>query len=295
MAVFFLSAFADEAGSSLSAQIAALERNQIGSVELRNIDGQSVSYMTPSKLGEVKRALQAHDISVYSLGSPIGKYPIDQPFEPHLRQFRMALRAAMLLGARYIRIFSFYVPQDRLDEYRPEVIRRLQVMLQEASSVRVTLCHENETGIYGQMPDRVADLLAALPELRAIFDPANYRMNDADSDQGLAVSLPSFAYMHVKDAIFKEQLVVPAGEGEGNVRAALQAIHTNCQREVCLTLEPHLRMFDAYRHIDTHDLKSKYTFENNDQSFDCAAAALKKILLELGFHQTPNNRWVSSV
>ena len=40
---YTLAAFADEAGSSLTAQIAALQRNGIGLLEIRGVDGKSIA------------------------------------------------------------------------------------------------------------------------------------------------------------------------------------------------------------------------------------------------------------
>ena len=53
MAKFILSAFADEAGDSLDAQIAALQRNGIGYIEPRAIDKKGVIFKTDEELKEI--------------------------------------------------------------------------------------------------------------------------------------------------------------------------------------------------------------------------------------------------
>ena len=78
MAKFILSAFADEAGKSLASQIAALQRNGIGYIEPRAIDKKGVITLSECELKEVRRTLDDGGIRVSSLGSPIGKYPIDE-------------------------------------------------------------------------------------------------------------------------------------------------------------------------------------------------------------------------
>ena len=55
MARFVLSAFADEAGSSLDEQIKALKRNGIGYIEPRNINGKPILTLTDEELIEVKK------------------------------------------------------------------------------------------------------------------------------------------------------------------------------------------------------------------------------------------------
>ena len=180
-------------------------------------------------------------------------------------------------------MFSFFVPQDRLKECRSEVMDRLSVMLEEAKAEGITLCHENESKIYGQMPGEVADLLTTLPDLAGIFDPANYRMNGADAAEGIDVTLPSFRYMHVKDAIFDEQAIVPAGEGEGKIAEAIGKIDRHTDNAVFLSVEPHLHVFSAYSSIDDHELKGRHVFKNSDESFDFAVNALKNLLRQEGY------------
>lgn len=289
MAKFILSAFADEASETLSGQIAALQRNGIRYIELRNVGG-GILEKTDEELSKIAAALKASGIRVSSFGSPIGKYDIDKPFEAHLAQFRRALRVCEILGTQRMRMFSFYVPQERLSECRDEVIRRLRVFLDEAKAVGITLCHENETGIYGQNPAEVRDLLSSLPDLRGVFDPANFVMNDQDPIEGIEATLPSFGYLHVKDAIAARKSIVPGGKGDGKIAEVLRRVDAAQSGEVFVTLEPHLFEFLAYKQIDLHELKNEYTFATADEAFDCAVASLKEILKNIGFHEE-NGQW----
>ena len=65
--------------------------------------------------------------------------------------------------------------------------------------------------------------------------------------------------------------------------------HTN--ERIYLTLEPHLRIFNAYKDIDDHELKGKYTFNTSREAFDFAVNALKKLLIENGYERNGNNEW----
>ena len=291
MAEFVLSAFADEAGDSLDEQIAALVGNGIRYIEPRNIDRVGVLDHTEESLAAIKAKLDENGIKVGSLGSPIGKYDITADFDSYLVTFEKALRACEILGTKKMRMFSFFVEQDKLAEHRDEVIRRLQIMVDLATERGITLCHENESRIYGQMPREVDDLMDSVKGLKAIFDPANYRMNDGDVMAGIEATLKSFAYLHIKDAIYSTQTILPAGEGEGRIADVINIVNGKVEGEVMLTLEPHLSVFHAYASIDEHELKGKYNFDNTRDAFDFAANALKKLLTENGYREDENGKW----
>ena len=290
MAKFIISAFADEANTELGGQIAALKRNGIYYLEPRNISGGIIK-KTAEELQEIRRELDANGIGISSLGSPIGKFDIHGDFDEYLGQFRQALMACKILGTNRMRMFSFFVKPEEYEACRDEVIRRLNVLLDMAEAEGVTLCHENESDIYGQNPEQVQDLLTTLPRLKGIFDAANYVMNDQDPIKGIEVTLPSLAYLHIKDASFAEKCIQAAGEGDGRYEDVLRAVEANCEGTFFLTLEPHLHIFAAYKKIDSHKLKTGVEFTSSDEAFDYAANALKKLLSKLGYTENENHVW----
>lgn len=281
MAKFLLSAFADEAGEDLELQIAALKRNGFRCIEPRSVNGNMVK-KTDEELFEIAKRLDEAGITVPSLGSPIGKFDINEDFDVHLAEFRRALRACEILGAKRMRIFSFFVKQEELAQHRDEVMRRMSILLEEADRAGVMLCHENESKIYGQNPPEVQDLLDSLPTLRGIFDAANYVRHQQDPIKGYEATAAKLEYVHIKDALFADRSMVPVGEGDGQYREILSRIDQSTDKTVVLTLEPHLYTFKAYKSIDTLELKHRRVFENADEAFDCAADALKKLLADIG-------------
>ena len=68
-----LCGFADEADSFLSGQIKALRRNGMKLLEIRGVDGENISVIKTEKLKAIKKELDEAGISVWSIGSPIGK------------------------------------------------------------------------------------------------------------------------------------------------------------------------------------------------------------------------------
>ncbi len=288
MARFVLSAFADEAGGTLREQIDALRANAIPLIEPRFVDGRGILELSDEELVTMKLAFDAFGISVGSLGSPIGKYPIDAPFDEHMAQLHQAIHAAQLLGTQRIRMFSFFTEGDELALCREEVLRRLRCMVQTAREAGIQLCHENESGIYGCMPQQVADILNNVDGLTGIVDPANYIVNGADVKEGLRATAAHLSYLHIKDALYNDRgqhIIVPAGEGDGDIRGLLAAVDAQTEDTVMLTLEPHLHVFDAYASIDGHGLDNRQTFPSQRAAFDHAASALKTILRELGFRE----------
>ena len=291
MAEFVLSAFADEASKSVEGQIAALTRNGIPHIEPRGLEGKSVMDLTDEEIIAYRDALKDAGITTYSFGSPIGKYDIDADFDAYIPTVARALEITKLLGAENMRMFSFFVPQERVAECKEEVLRRIGIMLDMAREAGVRLCHENESRIFGQMPDEVDVLLNTFPDLYSVFDAANFRYNDADIDRGIEVSMRRPAYAHIKDAVYNPRAIVPSGEGEGKIGDLIDALDRTCDSRVTLTIEPHLAIFDGYSKIDTHTLKGRYTYESNDAAFDTAVSALKRILTEKGYREGEGHVW----
>lgn len=288
MATFFLSAFADEASDKLEGQITALKKAGISGIEPRSIDGP-ILQKTDKELWEIHKRFEEAEITVPSLGSPIGKYEIQKPFAPHFADFCRALEFCNILGTHRMRIFSFYIPDGQTARFREEALFRLSEMLKKAEEAGVTLCHENEAGIYGQNPEDVADLLTALPKLRGIYDPANYVYYGQDPEKGLYATLPSLAYCHMKDCMASDCALVPVGYGDGKVKEALQYIDAHISGEIVLTLEPHLFHFGAYDQFDGRAQKHRFAFQSSEESFAFAADALKHLLAEIG-HPVQNGR-----
>lgn len=284
MAKFMLSAFADEAGDSLSAQIAALKRNGIPLLEPRSVEG-AVQEKTLDEVKAIRAALDEADIGVSAFGSPIGKFSPEDDFEPQLASFRHAMDICDALGTKRMRIFSYKAAPEVLTACREEIFRRLRIFADEAKARGITLCHENEKKIYGQDPEHVRELLSGLPTLRGIFDAANYICVDDDVLDGLEATLPKLEYIHVKDATLDGHFMTPVGEGDGQYAEVLRRVDKATDATVILTLEPHLFVFQHYKNIDDDKLAQIRKFENADAAFDCAATALKEMLKNLGFHE----------
>ncbi len=270
---FKLAAFADEADSRLSEQIKAMSENGIEYLEIRGVDGENISDITRDKAKEIRRQLDDAGLAVWSLGSPYGKIGICDVFVPHLDKFRQGLELADILGAKHIRMFSFYVPTGEEAVYKDEVFRRLEQFICAAQGSGVILCHENEKGIYGDIADRCEEIHKEFPQLKAVFDPANFIQCGQDTVEAWKKLSAYAEYMHIKDAM-SDGSVVPAGKGVGNLSYLLK----NYKGSV-LTLEPHLSVFEGFDKLEAEE-KSKmgYCYPTSRAAFDAAVTALKELI-----------------
>lgn len=271
-------AFADEASGQIDKQIVAMQRNSLQGLEIRGVDGQSIADISMEKAREVRRKMDDAGLTVWSMGSPIGKIGIEDDFAAHLDKLRHVLELADVLGAENVRMFSFFVPQGKAADYRNKVIDQVGQMVQVAHGSGIALCHENEKDIYGDMAVRCHELLTTFPELCGIFDPANFIQCGQDTLEAWQLLKNRIKYLHIKDAL-KNGKVVPAGAGIGAVKQILDEYRA--MGGCAVTIEPHLSVFDGLKDLEKAGNRTQideYCYESSDAAFDVACNALKALL-----------------
>ena len=252
--MFVLSAFADEISHDPREQVAALKASRVRFIEFRSIDKTNVLALSDEQIREFKKLLDGEGIGLSAIGSPIGKYPIDQPLEPHLDKLKRAVELCGVFGTRGVRVFSYYPPGNdphfdpaNWPAHRDEVIRRMGVMADLAAKAGVVLFHENEHRIYGDSPERVADILSSVnsPALRAAYDAANYAYGNFDPVAGWEKTKAYTSHFHIKDwkkgghAAGHEYGVI-AGTGDGHIAHSIKGAVAMGYTGYA-TMEPHLR------------------------------------------------------
>jgi sugar phosphate isomerase/epimerase len=244
-----LSGFADEIDADPKTQFATLNDLGISHVEFRSAWDTNVLDLTDDQLDEVAALLAEHGLSVSSIGSPIGKINIEDDFDAHLVRADRALAVARRLGAPFIRIFSFFLRPDQAPEqHRDEVLRRMTALAAQAEPTGIVLLHENEKDIYGDVPQRVLDIVESVgsPALRLAWDPANYvQVGVTPFTDGYAALRPHTVYVQIKDAVLATGDVVPAGEGDGQVRETVRALAAD-GFDGFFSMEPHLGTYNEY-------------------------------------------------
>ncbi|MBQ3562927.1 MAG: sugar phosphate isomerase/epimerase [Clostridia bacterium] len=272
-----LCAFADETNAAIDLQIETLKRNSIPYLEIRNVDGDNIAKITLEKAKEVKSKLDANGLAVWSLGSPYGKIKITDDFAPHLDEFKYGLELAHELDAKCIRLFSFYEADDST---RDVVMERLAAFVEVAKGSGVVLCHENEKGIYGDIDSHCLDIHKTLPDLKCVFDPANFVQSGQDTKEAWELLHDYVYYMHIKDALNGGK-IVPAGQGDGNIPFLVNEFSK--QGGGIMTLEPHLMVFDGLAALEADEKTEidNFSYPDNDTAFDVAANAIKEIIKAL--------------
>jgi sugar phosphate isomerase/epimerase len=272
-----LSAFSDEAGSSIKEQIDAMKRNGISLTELRSIDGKNVSSFTLEEAKEYQKIFEENGIFVWAIGSPLGKADIETDFTEYEKKVRHVCELAKIFKTDKIRMFSFW----HANEKEEKVYEYLRKMVAIGEEYGVYMCHENEKDIFGDIAERVLKIMQNVDGLKYIYDPANFLQCDEPADKTLDLFHEKTEYFHIKDVIVESGALVPAGYGDGKIKDLLERIAD----DKVLTLEPHLAVFDAYKSIDNTEMKHKFTYASANEAFDSAVTALKKLLNEVGYRE----------
>jgi len=278
MARFVFSAFSDEAAKDISEQIAACKANGITHMELRGVNGKNISEFSVDEAKELKKLLDKEDMLVSSIGSYYGKIPITDDFEDHFENFQNTVQVAKILETEYIRIFSFYFSEDEsYEDYKEEVFSRIGQMADYAQKNGILCCHENEKGIYGDVPERCLEILEKFEgKLGGIFDPANFIQCGVDIIPAYEMLEPYIEYMHIKDAVKETGFVVPAGEGDGNIEEILRRFAKKEGARI-LSVEPHLKVFTGLKDLEKDDTGTtkmgKFVYPDNLASFAAACTA----------------------
>lgn len=282
---FILSGFADEIDKDLSIQMRELKKNGIKHIEIRGVNGRNVVDYSAQEMKEIKKQLDDEGISVSAVGSPLGKIPITDPFDQHLDLFKHTLELCGILNSKFIRMFSFYIPEGKdPGNYRGEVLERWHQFTRTAENAGVVLAHENEKGIYGDTAERCLDIIREMncSHVKAVFDPANFIQCDVKTYPDAYMLLKEhIAYMHIKDAIYADGKVVPAGAGDGRLKEILSDLHRSFDGDMFLSLEPHLGSFDGLADLGINIDISKME-QSGPGKFMLAASSLKELLDSAG-------------
>ena len=156
-------------------------------------------------------------------------------------------------------MFSFYIPEgEEVELYEQEVMDRMKEMIDYAVESNVVLLHENEKGIYGAKATECFKLMEVFygEHFKAVFDFANFiqvNQNPLEAYQRLEKYI---AYVHVKDALLQNGMVVPPGEGDGQLKTIFQLLRNN---GYCgyISLEPHLAEFTGFSSLEKHGAINK--------------------------------------
>jgi sugar phosphate isomerase/epimerase len=268
-----LSGFGDEIDPDPLVQAAVLQALGASAIEVRSAWGTNVIDLAPGQLAELRTILAEREMAVSAIASPVGKVDVALPVEHELGRLGRAIAAAHALESRYIRIFSFFRGESvAVESIRDEVLTRMRALTTLAEREGVVLLHENEKDIYGDVPDRVLDIIESVgsSHLRMAWDSANFvQVGVRPFTEGYTMLRPYLDYLQVKDAVAATGDVVPAGDGDGELVETLTALRDDGFTGFA-SLEPHLIDFSQTGGFSGPAL------------FGDAARALRRLTDELG-------------
>ncbi len=275
-----LSAFADEYSESFEEQLKGLLGFGISNIEIRHLDGKNVSVLEKKEAVEAKKLLDAYGVRASAIGSPLGKIRLDGNMGEHLETARRIFEYANLFDTKLIRIFSFYAPEGRkITEMKGEVFDALEKLVVLARNFGVTLCHENEARIYGDIPSRCRELIDHFDgELKCVFDMGNFVLEGVDPyPEAYELLREHVAYFHIKDAC-SNGAIVPAGKGESRIREILSAHREYSREDFFVSLEPHLKIFSGLNSLTDRAWNNPYQYPDQKSSFADAVAKFKEMI-----------------
>ena len=273
-----LSAFADEYADNLKEQCEALNKFCIEYIELRGVNGKNVSVLTESEVKETKKILDDYGIKVSSIGSPLGKIDIKGDLNGHYETAKRVYETANILGAKNVRIFSFYSKETPFDKCKSEVYAGLEKLVDLSNDTGLTLCHENEARIYGESPEKCLEIAEYFGgRIKCVFDMGNFVLDGYEPLSAYKLLFDYIEYFHIKDAFFTGA-IVPAGKGEAKIKEILDDYKENGRKDAFITLEPHLQTFSGLNALVGKSFDNPYKYENQKAAFTDAVEKLKGLL-----------------
>ena len=270
--MFKLSGFGDEISDDLVTQLEVMDSLGIKHLEIRGVYGKGILELNEEEIRKVKGILEEKDFKISAIGSPVGKIEVTDDFSTDLGNLKKAFSLTSIFETKYIRMFSYYLPEGKdRSSFGKEVLRRVAEMTRLAEKEGIVLLCENEFDVYCDSPERCSEILKNIdsPCLRLTFDPANFILAGVKTYTEAFPELADYIeYLHIKDARSSDNAMVPAGEGDGQIREVLKGLKER-DFDGFLSLEPHL---------DISGEKGGFT---GPELFKKAARALQKILEEI--------------
>lgn len=252
-----ISGFADEICPDFEEQLQTVTELGMHYISLRSANKKSIADYTVEEVQtELVPVLDKYQVKVSSIGSPIGKVGVEdeEGFRKQKEQLEELCRISQLLDCKYIRMFSFFIPEGKdAEDYRDIVLSKVKEFVEIAKQYDIILIHENEKEIYGDTKERCKVLFDNItdPHFKAAFDFANFVQCKEDPEECWDMLKPYIIYIHIKDAVSSDNENVVCGTGEGKIELLLDRALNQEGYRGFLTLEPHLVLFDSLASLET--------------------------------------------
>ncbi len=214
-----IASITDEFSPTLAVAIQGMKEIGMTGAELRVIDGENIMDLSDDELQRAKDALDAAELKVISIASPLLKCvlpnapEVDERFghdafaskhtyddQPRLTE--QAFRIAHFFGAKILRVFSYWrtkQPELCLDRI-VEALSRL-ALLGEKEGVTIGLENEHACNLGTASEAAQAFSFIPNPNLKLVWDPANALVAGEDPFPGGYSLLPKnrIVHVHAKD------------------------------------------------------------------------------------------------
>ena len=242
------------------------------------MNGKNISVLTENEVRETKKTLDDYGIKVSSIGSPLGKIDIKGDLNGHYETAKRVYETANILGAKNVRVFSFYSKETPFDKCKSEVYAALEKLVGLSESAGLTLCHENEARIYGESPEKCLEIAEYFGgRIKCVFDMGNYVLDGYEPMSAYKLLSDHIEYFHIKDALYAGA-IVPAGKGEAKIKEILDDYKENGRKDTFITLEPHLQTFSGLNALVGKSFDNPYKYDNQKAAFTDAVEKLKGLL-----------------
>jgi sugar phosphate isomerase/epimerase len=249
-----LSVLTDEISPDLEAGLRMAAEEGLSTIDIRSIGGINFLSLDADTQRGAARQIRDAGLRVGTLATPLLKWPapghetgdmgdqfgFDAGGRSHAELYADAFRAADLLDARNLRIFSLLKHEGfQLSELDADY----DALLRLAERHDATLHVENEhvCNIH-----TVADLVAAMhrwrhPRLKALLDIPNAWRRERPTEADLEAVTPFVDQIHFKDWSQTAGRMVALGEGDIPFRLLLEPVYAAARtREITFVVETHV-------------------------------------------------------
>lgn len=243
-AMFIPSGFADEASGDFAKQIEAHQKLGWEYLIIRTVGGVKAEELPLEKHLELKKMLDAAGMKVSSIGSAMGKVPIDTvSLEDDLKTLERLCKLANTVGAGYIRVMAYAQGADTPEEWRDKAAVRLRKLGEYAKTCSVMLTLENCVG-YPEDGEKMVEFLnlCNCNNVRCAFDPGNAAGHGVNTWDMYTKVRETIEYFHLKDTNYDGSQHFP-GEGDAQIEKILTALWKSGYQGF-VSIEPHVASTD---------------------------------------------------
>jgi L-ribulose-5-phosphate 3-epimerase len=235
--LFRVAAITDEFSPDIEKSVASMAEIGMTGAELRMLFGKNIIDLTDDELDRAKQVCAAKNLEIMSIASPLLKcvlpgapevdsrfqqdmFAAKHNFEDQPRLTTRAFQIAHRLGARIVRVFSYWrsiEPEKCFDG----VVTALRGLAEKAAKEDVIIGLENEHACNIATASETARVLAAIqhPNLQVVWDPANCYVSGEnpypDGYRKLPVS--RIVHVHAKDCHVEGHKPIWGPLGEGGI------------------------------------------------------------------------------